>query len=98
MKEKDWFKLAVRILGLIFLYHAISGVPPALTSILTFLRRWRWEMFASAFGSLLWCAWMLVLAYCFVRGAAFLVELAYDSGDKLSQAETPSAGEKSDRS
>jgi hypothetical protein len=98
MKEKDLFKLAVRILGLVFLYHAIAGVPPALESMLIFLRRWRWEMFVSAFGAVLWCAWMLVLAYFFVRGAALVAEIAYGNEDKTFQPEPPAAAEKSERS
>ena len=98
MKEKDLFKLAVRILGLVFLYHAIAGVPPALSSMLIFLRHWRWEMFVAAFGSVLWCGWMLVLAYFFVRGASLVSEIAYGDGDKTPQAEPAVAGDKPDRS
>lgn len=64
MKERDLFSVAVRILGLAFFYHSVVSLP---------------AVFATKFSvsSLLSVAWPLVAAWWAMRGAPFLVNLAF---------------------
>jgi len=70
MKPRDIFKLAVRILGLAFLYHALSALPTVIPMMLT-----------SAIGNfvigLLMVVWPLALAWWLIGGAPLLTRRAY---------------------
>jgi hypothetical protein len=69
MNTKDLFNLAVRILGLVFLYHAFTGLPLSLGMALTGVQ--------AAIGTVLQFVWHLVLAIWLIRGAPFLMKLAF---------------------
>ena len=62
MKPKDIFSLAVRLLGLIFLYHGIQSLP-ALMSANFFL--------------IVYIVMQFVMAWWLVGGATLLVDRAY---------------------
>ena len=79
MKPRDIFKLAVRVLGLAFLYHGLSAVPTVIPLILT-----------SAIGNfvigVLMIVWPLAVAWWLIGGAPLLTCRAYpqateDGGD-----------------
>jgi hypothetical protein len=74
MKPRDVFNIAVRILGLVFLYHGLSAMPAIVTHIVTF-------NFFGLFINTLQIAWPLVLAYWLIGGASQLMEIAYPDGD-----------------
>ena len=69
MKPNDIFKLAVRILGLVFLYHGLSALPVAM------------GLLASAFPQyvmgILIVAWPLLVAWWLIGGAPQLMRRAY---------------------
>jgi hypothetical protein len=74
MKPKDIFKLAVRILGLVFVYHGLTGLPEAASAVFTALR------FGDALTFILtplMAAWPLVVAFWLLRGAPFIMHIAY---------------------
>jgi hypothetical protein len=75
MTPKSIFSLAVRLLGLAFLYHGLEGLP-AILSLLP----------AGSFGNfvnnVVAIAWPFVVAYWLVQGAPVVVRTAYpNSGD-----------------
>ena len=81
MKSKDLFKLAVRLLGLVFLYHGLLGLPTLLQLI----------FFSAGSGniimSILMLAWPLLVAYWLLRGAPLLIRIAYPDADEPSKRE-----------
>jgi len=70
MKPGDLFKLAVRVLGLVFLYRGLSALPTVIPLMLT-----------SAIGnfviSLLLVVWPLAIAWWLMGGAPLLTHRAY---------------------
>ena len=76
MKPKDMFSLAVRILGLAFLYQGLLALPTAL----------RFSLFVANFGNLiagvLSVGWPLAVAYWLLRGAPLLMRIAYPETDE----------------
>jgi hypothetical protein len=76
MKPKDMFSLAVRILGLAFLYQGLLALPTAL----------RFGLFVANFGNLiaglLSVGWPLGVAYWLLRGAPLLMRIAYPETDE----------------
>jgi uncharacterized membrane protein len=80
MKTKDIFKLAVRLLGLVFLYHGLSALP----AVIPLVR-------ASGIGQfilgLVMVAWPLLVAYWLLRGAPLLMNIAYPDASGHSEGE-----------
>ncbi len=70
MKSKDIFSLAVRILGLVFLYHGLSALPTVIPLLLA-------SNFTNWIAGVLMVAWPLAVAYWLLRGAPLLVRIAY---------------------
>jgi len=84
MKSKDIFGLAVRIAGLIFLYQGLASVPNAIASLCPSVAVPRFY-FRNLFPSLLIVGWPLLIGYWLVRGAPWLMRLAYrDSPEEKS--------------
>ena len=71
MKPKEIFNLAVRILGLVFLYQGLTAMPTQL----------RFLNGARGFGELMFLlfltAWPLLIAWWLLRGAPLLIRVAY---------------------
>jgi hypothetical protein len=76
MKPKDIFGLAVRIIGLAFIYQGLSSVPSAINTICPIFPHFLWR---NIFPSLLMVGWPLLIGYWLVRGAPWLTRLAYDN-------------------
>jgi len=78
MKPKDIFCLVIRLLGLIFLYQGLSSVPVLISTI------WAGAALVprNLFLSLVMVTWPMVVAFWMVRGAPWLVRLAYSDKDQ----------------
>ncbi len=70
MKPKDIFGLAVRLLGLVFLYHGLLALP---TTLLQAVGGSFWNTIVG----ILIVGWPLVVAYRLIRGASPLTRIAY---------------------
>ena len=80
MKAKDIFGVAVRFIGLLFLYQSLSAVPGAITNVCPVFPHFFWR---NVLPSLIAVGWPLLVAYWLVRGAPLLMRLAYgDDGDE----------------
>ncbi len=74
MKPKVIFNLAIRLLGLVFLYHglmAVSGLVPLIFS----------GVILGSLINVFMCAWQLVVAWWLIGGAPLLSQRAYPDGD-----------------
>ena len=69
MNTKEWFGLAVRILGLVFFYHALVGLPLSIGMAMGGTQ--------AAVATVLQFIWHLALAIWLIRGAPFLMKLAF---------------------
>jgi hypothetical protein len=74
MTPKSVFVLAVRVLGLVFLFRALVALPEILSIFST-------GSFRSSLGIIVMIAWPLVLAYWFIRGAPLLIGIAYPNSE-----------------
>jgi len=74
MKPKDIFKLAVRLLGLVFLYQGLSGIPQ-------FLMFFPPSNVQEFFTYLLHFGWPLLVAFWLLCGAPPIVRLAYPDSE-----------------
>jgi hypothetical protein len=80
MKPKDIFAIAVRMIGLIFLYQGLSAVPSALANICPIFPHIFWR---NVWPASVLVGWPLLLAWWLVRGAPWLMKLAFPE-DQLS--------------
>jgi hypothetical protein len=74
MKPKDIFNLILRLIGLAFLYRALDTIPSA---VLNFCPAFPHFYFRNLFPSLLVVGWPLLIAWWLIRGAPWLMRLAY---------------------
>ncbi|MFZ2277636.1 MAG: hypothetical protein WAW39_07545 [Prosthecobacter sp.] len=74
MKAPQIFALALRLTGLIFLYHALSAFPGGLFKILDRLVTLSlWALIQTIVGII----WPFILAWWFLRGAPLVMRLTY---------------------
>lgn len=74
MKAPQIFGLALRLTGLIFLYYALSGLPGSLFKMVDRLVTLSlWALLQTIVGII----WPYILAWWFLRGAPFVMQLAY---------------------
>jgi hypothetical protein len=81
MKSKDVFGIAVRVIGLLFLYQALTQAPSAIAGI--------WVphfYFRNLLSPLFLVGWPLLIAFWLVRGAPWLMRLAYRNEAKENPA------------
>jgi hypothetical protein len=76
MKPKEIFGLAVRIIGLIFVYQGLTAVPNAITSVCPLFPHVYWR---NIFPSTIIVGWPLLIGYWLLKGAPRLMRLAYGS-------------------
>lgn len=76
MKSKDIFNVAIRIIGLAFLYQGLVMVP---TAVGLFCPVFPHFNFRTLLPSTFMVGWPLVVAWWMVRGAPLLMRLAYPS-------------------
>jgi hypothetical protein len=82
MNALEWFRLAVRLLGLVFLYRGLENLPPVVL-----------QFFSSFFGSdgmgllhsLILGVWPLVVAYWLIMGAPWLIRRAFPESIEVSK-------------
>jgi hypothetical protein len=74
MKSKELFGLAVRVIGLAFVYQGLTAVPNALLSCCPAFPHFVWR---NVLPSLLIVGWPLLIGYWLLRGAPKLMRLAY---------------------
>ena len=79
MKPKDIFSLAIRLLGLVFLYHGLQAIPAVVVAIITA------ESLRGIFFSVLMAGWQLGLALWLIRGAPLVLRQAYPDTSKVSE-------------
>lgn len=85
MKAKDIFKLAVRILGLVFIYYGLTALPIAASAVVT---AFMGAHVLSFLISLVMAGWPLAIAYWLLRGAPLIARFAYPDTTEPSQGET----------
>ncbi len=88
MKARDIFGLAIRIIGLVFLYQGLTAVPNAILSMCPVWPHFLWRNF---FPSLLIVGWPLLIGYWLVRGAPRLMALAYREPETQNAYRPPEA-------
>ena len=81
MKAKDIFGLVIRIFGIVFLYQGLNYVPSAINSICPAFPHFLWR---NIFPSVLMVGWPLAIGYWLIRGAPWLMRLAYGNSDRES--------------
>lgn len=83
MKAKEIFAVAVRIIGLAFLYQALAAVPTALTTFCPIFPPppLRYLNYRSLLPSFFFIAWNLAVAWWMIRGAPRLMRLAFPDND-----------------
>ena len=80
MTPKTVFVLAVRILGLVFLFRGLLALPEILSIFST-------GSFRSSLSIIIMIAWPLALAFWLIRGAPLLVSIAYSDSAELSRTD-----------
>ena len=85
MKPQDILKLAVRLLGLVFLYHGLQTLP---TAVVQFCMAVPSMNIGSMFTSLVMAGWPLAVAYWLLRGAPLVMRIAYPDATGETNPET----------
>jgi hypothetical protein len=91
MKPKDIFGIAVRVIGLLFLYQGLAAVPGAVGTLYqaTF-PRFFFRIFLQAFlTSVLTVGWPMLVAWWMIRGAPLLMRIAYAKETAQAQNQNP---------
>lgn len=78
MDPQTVLRLGIRILGLVFLYHALMALPRFVLQVLRLATNFQVEPLLA---SLLACAWPLLLAIWFLRGAPQLSRWISSGGE-----------------
>ena len=83
MNPREWFQLAVRILGLVFLYFALQALSVLITTLL-FMHpidpalKGLMPMTFTRFCALLFAVvWPALIAWWLIRGAPLLMKIAF---------------------
>ena len=79
MKSKEIFTVAVRIIGLAFLYQGLAAVPMAVANFCPVFPHFNFRVLLP---SLIVVAWPLAVAWWLVRGAPWLVRLAFPKSEE----------------
>jgi hypothetical protein len=74
MKPPEIFKIALRILGLVFLYHGLLQLPMTVVQLIGAISG---KAIPQALFTSIMLAWPLLVAWWLLRGAPLLVRLAY---------------------
>lgn len=76
MKQQDIFALAVRLLGLLFLYHALQSAPMAVLGCIDGLVTTDFYRLLEGLAPI----WSLIVARWLFRGAPAILRIAYPDG------------------
>jgi len=74
MNPKDMLQLAVRLLGLVFLYHGLQTLPMAVIQFCTAVPSLN---IGSLFTSLVMSGWPLAVAYWLLHGAPLIMRIVH---------------------
>ncbi len=74
MKPKDIFNLSLRIIGLLFLYQGLSAVPVAISNFCPVFPHFQYR---TLLPGVVLVGWPLGVAFWLVRGAPWLMRVAY---------------------
>lgn len=74
MNSKELFTLAVRLLGLGFVYQGLTALPAASSTIVVGLQG---SNLGGFFFAVFATVWPLLIAYWLLRGAPLLMQIAY---------------------
>ena len=97
MKSKDILQLAVRLLGLVFLYHGLQGLPVAVGQIVSSLPHrphnaghpFTTPMNLGGFlMGVFMVGWPLLVSYWLLRGAPLIMRIAYPDTAEASEPRT----------
>lgn len=89
MKPRDILKLALQILGLVFLYHGLQALPGG------FAQLWRAIPslnFDDIFTTFAMVGWPLLIAYWLLRGAPLIMGIAYPDASGRAESEKQVGG------
>jgi hypothetical protein len=86
MKPRDLFALAVRLIGLVFLYHSLSSVPMAIAAVCPRFPHFIWT---NLFAALFTVGWPLLVAYWLLRGAPPILRIAYPDPEAQPSSPAP---------
>jgi hypothetical protein len=90
MNHNELFRLAVRILGLVFLYIGLRSLPAGLGQMLaSFPHRvgpgiTSHMSFSGFFGGIVMVVWPLLLSYWLMRGAPAVMRIAFPESEPTS--------------
>ena len=88
MTSKDVFNVAVRIVGLLFLYQGLAAVPSAVANFCPVFPHFN---FRTLLPSAVMVGWPLAVAFYLIRGAPWLMRFAFSTEER--QKGTRAAGE-----
>ena len=89
MKPDTILQLAVRLLGLVFLYHGIQQVPVGLFQIFSSVPSGN---FGGMFTGVVIAGWPLTVSFWLLRGAPFLMRIAYPEPLSGREGQAPNQG------
>ena len=85
MKPRDIFNLAVRLLGLVFLYQGLQALPPAAIQFCGAILNIN---SGAILASLVTAGWPLLVSYWLLRGAPPILCTAYPDASGSTEPET----------
>lgn len=83
------FNLVVRLLGLAFIYHGLASVPTAVASFCPVFPNFIWRNLLPSF---IFVAWPLVAGYWLLRGAPWLMRVAFPEEVRTEEREVAGGG------
>jgi hypothetical protein len=89
MNAKEIFRLAVRLLGLVFLYHGLIRVPTVFSIVVNSVPSFS---LGNTLVGLFMAAWPLFVAYWLLRGAPLIMQTAYPDSPHDQKTETQIGG------
>jgi hypothetical protein len=90
MNPQEILKLAVRLLGLVFLYNGLQVLPMAVVQFCTAIPS---VSVGGMFTSFVMAGWPLAVAYWLLRGAPLIMRIAYPNPPAAAKDETQIGGE-----
>jgi len=85
MKPRDILNLAVRLLGLVFLYQGLQALPPAVIQFCSVIANMN---SGAILGCLVMAGWPLLVSYWLLRGAPPIMHIAYPDASASTEPET----------
>ena len=84
MKPRDILNLAVRLLGLVFLYQGLQALPPATIQFCSAISNIN---SGAILGCFVMAGWPLLVSYWLLRGAPLILRIAYPDASASTEPE-----------